>query len=439
MSRIGHVVRRASWSVIDQGLSAASNLLLSIIVARTVDADGFGAFAIAFLCFSLLIGLCRAIIGQPLQITFSSASERDFHQAVRSALGAALCLGVLSGIVLAGAGLILDGAVGSALLAVSLCLPGLLVQDTCRMAFFSAGRADRAAANDGLWTVLEFAVLAGLLLAGVSMIGPMILAWGGTATIAAVVGARVLRALPRLRGSLRWLLDQRRLSGYLVAEHFLGEGLAQVGILMVGFVSMPSEVGGLRAAQVLLGPLNIMVTAALLFGIPEIARRKELSIRGRELLGSGISALVGVITVGYAVVLLLIPDAIGEQILGDTWTGAQAVLIPMCVLALASALGTGPGAVLFGLGQARVSFILNLVKAPILIILLIVGIRWSAGLGAAWAIAAAEVIMLPVIVVAARRAIHRANPDNAEPDHGSAVIESPDNGTLAAADGPSDQ
>lgn len=397
---------RASWSVVDQGLSALSNLLLSVIVARTLAASEFGAFAVAFLTFGLLVALTRAAIGQPLQITFSNVGPSAFTDVVRSALGSALLIGLVAGAVVAVVGLSLTSHTGNALLALAVCLPGLLVQDTARMAFFSSGRSDRAALNDGLWTALEFGALGLLLFSGLGDVAVFILVWGGSATLAALVAILVLRAPPRLRGSLRWLLAQRALTGYLVAEHFLGEGLGQAGILMVGVVGSTADVGSLRAAQVLLGPLNILVTAALLFGVPEVSRRRDaMSPRSRSMLCWGLSGVMAAITVVYSALLLVLPDKIGVELLGETWTGAQTVMLAMCVFCLAIAAGVGPGVVLYGMGRARTTFGLNLLKAPILLALFAVGVWLWGALGAAWALAAAELILLPLVILKAVRAL----------------------------------
>lgn len=403
--KVSRLFRRASWSVVDQGLSAASNLLLSVIVARTLSAGEFGAFAIAFLIFGLLIATTRATIGQPLQITFSGATEADWKAAVRSALGASVVLGGVAGLVVGGTGLALSNATGYALAAVAVCLPGLLAQDVCRMAFFSSGRAKQAALNDGLWTLLEFAALGAMLLLGVHDVGAFILAWGGSATLAAVAGFGTLRLRPRFAGCLRWMLGQRRLTGYLLAEHILGEGLTQLGVLAVGAVGTPSDVGSLRAGQVLLGPLNVLVTAASVFGIPEIARRTSWSPRLRQRFCWALSGGVCVVTLLYAGLVLVLPPALGSALLGDTWVGAQSVLLPLSVLALAVAVGVGPGVTLYGMGRARTTFGLNLLKGPVLLVLLSAGIWQGGAVGAAWALAATEALILPLLIVKARAAI----------------------------------
>lgn len=393
---VGRVVRRAGWSIIDQVLSALSNVVLSILVAKTVDAPGFGAFSTAFLVFSLLLALTRAIIASPLQITYAASEGADFHHTVRSALGATLLLGLGAGTICVLTGLALNNQTGDALIALGVCLPPLLVQDICRMTFFSMGSPGRAAAIDAVWTVLEFGLLAALLTAGTSDVRLPIIVWGASAAVSAAVALRMLRALPRIPGAAGWTLRQRRLTGYLLAEYVLGQGLGQVGILMVAVVGSTDGVGALRAAQVLLGPLGILGTATFLFAVPEIARRPAMDQRRRRGFVAVLSAGTTVATIVYCAPLLFVPDELGRRLLGDTWSGAKSVLLPMCLLSVASALGTGPAAMLYGMGHAKVTFSINVIKAPLLVALMFVGISLWDAQGAAWAIFATEALLLPI-------------------------------------------
>lgn len=404
------VASRVSWTVIDQVLSALSNVLLAVLVARAVDATGFGAFSTAFLIFAVVVGLTRAAVGQPLQITFASAGPRQFRSAVRSALGSSLLIGLGVGVVAVVGGIAVGGAVGECLIALGACLPGLLLQDTCRMAFFSSGRPRLAAAIDALWAVLLFPALAGVLALGITAIWVPIALWGAGATIAALVGLRLLEMLPRLRGAVRWTLNQRRLTGYLLAEFVLGQGVSQIGIISVAVFGSEAGVGALRAAQVLLGPLNIMGAAAFMFAIPEIARRPSMSQRQRALICTGVSGAMGLATALYCGVLLLVPDSLGEKLLGDTWAGAESVLLPMCLFSLGAALATGPAATLYGMGLARVTFWLNVFKAPLLVILMSAGISQWGAVGAAWAMAITEAVMLPFWILRVRSALREPRP-----------------------------
>lgn len=403
--RVRRIAGRVSWTVVDQVLSALSNFGLSILVARSVDADAFGVFSTAFLVFTIVLQVARATIGQPLQISFAAAGPRQFRTALRSALGAAVLLGVVTGAGAAIVGLLIGGQYEFAFLALGICMPGLLAQDICRMAFFSGGHPRRAAAIDALWAALLFPALLVAQALGVDSIAWAIVFWGLGALAAALVGLWLLRAEPRLPGAVRWTWRQRGLTGYLIAEYVLGQGLAQLGILGVAVTGDEAGVGALRAAQVLLGPLGILGTAAFLFTVPEIARRPDMTARGRARMCLAVSGVMGLAATVYSAIVLLLPDTVGVALLGDTWAGAQSVLMPMCLLSIAAALATGPAAVLYGMGRAKATFSINAAKAPLLVLLMGIGVPLAGGLGAAWAIAVTEIVLLPFWALRIRRVL----------------------------------
>lgn len=415
--RVRKVAGRVSWTVVDQVLSALSNFLLSVLVARTVSADVFGAFSMAFLIFTFLIGVTRALIGQPLQITFASAEPAAFRMATRSALGAAVLVGVVCGALCVLGGVLTGGELATALIVLGVCLPGLLAQDISRMAFFARGRPAAAAGIDALWAALLFPALLVAQLLGLADIGWPLALWGVSALIAALVGLRLLGATPRMGGAARWGWQQRPLTGYLLAEYVMTAGVGQIGILAVALTGDAAGVGSLRAAQVLLGPLGILVAASFLFAIPEIARRPDISAGALTKLALTMISAMGGITAVYCVVVLLLPDGIGVSLLGDTWSGAQTVLLPMSVTAFFAALGTAPASVLYGLGQARKTFSIQVWKAPLLVVLLAVSIPVWGAVGAAWAIAVTEIVTLPLWLVKARTAVRErsAAPVTASP------------------------
>lgn len=416
LSRVRRLASLAGWTLADQVLSALSNVLLSVLVARSVDAAGFGAFSAAFLVFSLMLGLTRAGVGQPLQIGFSAAAPRQFRSALRSALGAALWWGVAAGAISCVIGVVVAGPTGQALVALGLCLPGLLLQDTCRMAFFAAARPQSAALIDALWAAALFPALLIVQSVGVTQIWVPVALWGATATVAAGVGLARLSTVPRLRRSLAWAWGQRRQSGYLTAEFVMNQGVAQVGILAVAVLGSEAGVGALRAAQVLLGPLNIVGAAAFMFAVPEVARRTELSARQRGVLATGVSGAVGLAAAVYCSLILLLPDTTGRALFGDTWSGATEVLLPVCLMSIAASIATGPAATLYGIGLARITFRLNVLKAPLLVLTLGIAIPLYGAVGAAWALAITEILMLPLWFLRLRSALHRTSAHEPAPD-----------------------
>jgi O-antigen/teichoic acid export membrane protein len=400
-------LRVVSWNVLDQALSALSNLGLSIAVARTTSANGFGAFAVAFLVFGISLAVTKSAVGQPLQMRLSGASAAESQRGFSAGLGAATVLGGVFGILVSVAGLAVGGEVGTGLVALALVLPGLMLQDSCRMAAFALGRPQLAVLIDAVWAAVQFGLLAILVSNGQHQVGGLILAWGGAAAISALLGAAMLRARPVLSGAAGWVRQHRDLIRYLLPEYFLGLGAMQVGIVLVGVVAGATAVGSLRAAQVLLGPLGVIGAAAFQFAVPEVARRTSVSAGWLTTLAVGLSGGLGLLTIGYVALMLLLPHAVGVSLFGDSWVGAAAVLLAMGVSAVSSSLANGPAGVLYGLGQARATLRIYLAKGPVLLLTLLASTFLAGAVGAAWALAAVEAAVLPLWILTLRRTLGR--------------------------------
>ena len=291
------------------------------------------------------------------------------------------------------------------MLALAVVLPALLLQDTCRMAMFTVGKPAWAAAIDAVWAVAQFASIAVLLITGYDQVWMLIVAWGLSAGLSAVVGVALLKARPRIRQAVSWFTSQRHLIRYLFPEYLLGLGAAQVGLVLVGVVASADAVGSLRAAQVLLGPLGIVATAAFQFAVPEMSSRPQMDSRQRARLAFTISAALGLITIVYVAILLLMPDWAGAELLGDSWTGAALVLLPMGLSSLASCQANGPAAVLYAMGRAQWTFRINAVKGPVTMVVLLAAAALWAAQGAAWAFFAIELAVLPAWLLTFRKAL----------------------------------
>ncbi len=399
------LLHRVSWNVIDQALSAASNFALAIIVARSVDASEFGAFAIAFLVYGIAVAATKSIVGQPLQMHYSSTEPARQRDEIGRALGFVLPLSVLTLVATAVIGLVAGGSVGSSMLAVAVILPALLMQDSCRMAMFTIGKPAWAAAIDAVWAVAQFGLIALVLIGGYDEVWLLILAWGAAAAISALAGLVLLRAIPAVSRAISWFRSERHLIRYLFPEYLLGLGAAQFGMVLVGVVASADAVGSLRAAQVLLGPLGIVATAAFQFAVPEMSSRPQLTSRQRAGFAFGISGALGLITIVYVTALLVMPDSFGSALFGESWVGAAAVLLPMGLASLASCQANGPAGVLYAMGRAQWTFRINLVKGPFTLFILILGAALWAAPGAAWAFFAIELAVLPAWLLTFRKAL----------------------------------
>lgn len=415
---------RAGWNVLDQIMAALSNMLLMVFVAQALDdAVGFGAFSMAFVVYGVAVAVAKAMVGQPLQMRHSSDDPRTFRAAVRASQGTAFWIGVVIAVVCVAVALVVGGPVEVAFLALAPCLPALVLQDSCRMAFFAAGRADHAALIDFVRMLLQFGLLFGAIALGWTDVGVLTLTWGIAGLVSATVGLFLLHAAPGLRSSGRWLREQKDITGYLLAEYILGLGSAQFGILMIAPLASEADVGAIRAVQTLLGPLNILGTAALAFAVPELSRRGHLRASARIKAMALISAAMGLAATTYVVILLVLPDPVGRWLFRASWEGAAPVLLPMGVNGIASSLGVGAAVTLYGMGLARKTFHLNITRAPILLGLMAVGTIQAGAVGAAWALGAVETLFLPFWAWAAVRGArqHDLDPERAGESGGEAA------------------
>jgi O-antigen/teichoic acid export membrane protein len=398
--------RRGSWNLVDQVLSAVTNVVVAFLVARAVDADAFGAFAVAFLVFTLAIGVARALAGQPLSIRFAAASPNELVEAAGAGMGAVVGFAAVLGAASALAGVLARGVLGSTLLAMSVALPALLLQDTCRMTFFAQRRPQLAALNDAVWALVQFPVMVVLVVLDVSSPWAFVLAWGGGALSASAVGLVQIGTWPLLTRGRSWLVRERDLVLYLVAEYLLNAGVYQGGVLAVGALVGVGDVGSIRAAQVLLGPLGILTSACWTFLLPELSSRRRSASSSAQI-ALGISAAIAGLSVAYVVVLLLLPGSLGLHLLGDTWTGARSVLLPMAIGSVALGATTGPQLTVFARGRAKVLLFVQVVQAPILLVCMGLGIAAADAVGAAWGIATNSLLMVPICFAVLRYVLRR--------------------------------
>jgi hypothetical protein len=77
---------------------------------------------------------------------------------------------------------------------------------------------------------------------------------------------------------------------------------------------------------------------------------------------------------------------------------------------LFSSLANGPACVLYGTGQARSTFRINLAKGPVLLTAVVLGTWSAAAVGASWAFVMTEAAVLPAWILTMRHAV-RTRPD----------------------------
>jgi O-antigen/teichoic acid export membrane protein len=390
------ILTRAGWNLADQALSSLTNAALSILIARSVDANAFGAFAVCFTIYSLALGCARSLVFEPLAVRFSDAPKAEFRAAKKSALAASTLFGIGVGLVLLALAPLQSPELRDPMIALALTLPGLMLQDALRLAFIAEGRPRAATVNDLVWGVLQLSAAAALLLTDIPSATLFVATWGAAAGVAALDGMVRAHTWPDFRTAFRWLRAHLDLSRFFVGEYLAIMGAFQVAILLVGAIGGVDDVGALRAAQVLLGPLNILMFAIVSFSIPELVRRKSEPPRRLVLYALGLSAIHFLATLIWSALLLALPDSTGRQLLGDAWEGGREVLPAMAVTMAGIGAAIGAACMLRALGAVRETFRQSLLLAPLLLVFGLVGVWQGGAQGAAIGFAIAQWIPVPL-------------------------------------------
>jgi O-antigen/teichoic acid export membrane protein len=390
--RLRGVARRLGWAVADQALSSLTNFLVGFFVARSLGPTAFGAFSVAFATYLVALNASRGLATDPLLVRYSGVQLTEWRRAVAGSTGTAVTVGTLGGIVCAALGIVLSGPTGLALLALGLTMPGLLLQDSWRFAFFSAGTAGRAFANDLVRAVVLMVLIALVIVSGRSSEFSFMLAWGISAAIAAVVGAVQARLLPGALQAAGWLRKHRDLCSRYLAENLSVTGGTQLKFYGLAAVGGLTVVGALRAAELLFGGVYVLTQGIGLMAVPEAVRLLRQSGARLRQFCLLISALGGGGAIACGAVLLAIPESLGQRLLHDSWAPASTLILPTTVFMVAFGLQIGAWAGLRALAAASRSLLSQAVGS----VLSLAGVLWGAAAagatGAAWGIAAAGVL-----------------------------------------------
>jgi O-antigen/teichoic acid export membrane protein len=341
--------------------------------------------------------VARAIGTQPLVIRYSGVDPADWRRGAAAATGTMFTSGVVGGLACVGLGAIVGGVAGATFIALGIAMPALLVQDAWRFVFFAGGRDRDAVLTDLIWAIALVAFL--LLVTNVAPGTPgAVLGWGASAIVGGLVGAWRAGVLPRPLATRAWLQEHSDLVGRYAAEVLVGLGASQATIYVVGVTAGLAQAGSLRAAQILLGPMHVVLQAAHLIAVPEGVRiRRRRPDRFRLAIGGLSVGLAGVI-LAWVVVLSLLPSSVGEALLGDSWASAQVVLIPLGLALVAQGISGGALVGLRVLADAKSSLRARIIDAAASFCLGVGGALMGGAIGAAWGIAIGEVVGALVFV-----------------------------------------
>lgn len=191
---------KGSLAVLDQGLFSGANFLVNILLARWLEPEEYGAFAVALSIFYLLAGFHTAVLTEPMMVFGAGKYREQFRKYLGMLLLGHWGISALIALGLGGAAWFFRGSpLGEALLGLAVASPFLLLLWLTRRACYANLRPAWAVGGSA---VNFLAVLAGLFflwqagwlstLTGLVLLGAV----AGTASLALTV----LHLRPRVRG-----------------------------------------------------------------------------------------------------------------------------------------------------------------------------------------------------------------------------------------------
>jgi hypothetical protein len=346
-------------------------------------------------------------------IRHSTSVEHEWRDATAAVSGAAVVVGAVIGAGCIAAGLVLSGAASAALISVGITMPGLLLQDSWRWAFFAGSRPVKAFVNDLVWALVMFPVFAILLVQDRASVGSLTLVWGVAASAAGAFGALQTGTGPRLNQAGRWWRRHRDLGPRFLGEFVAAQGSVQLAVIAVGAVGGLAVVGSIRAAQVLFGPLNVFSMGVSMVAIPEAVRALRRSTADLFANVRYLSSVLAGSALGWGLLLLLLPDRVGVVILGSSWDAASPLIIPAAIMRVIHGSSFGAVTGMRALAAARRSFWVRLATSPLFTAGGVIGALSGGALHAAWGIVVGSTVSTSIWWWQLRRAVkaHAAGPD----------------------------
>lgn len=389
VDKLGTVRSRSAWGVADQAVSSLSNLIVLILVARSVDPAGFGAFAIAFEVYLVTLFLGRGMSSDVLVTAHATDAPAELGQAARAGASVMLAAGSSFGLVVGIVGLSIGGRLGNSLAALAILLPGLLIQDFVRSVFVVRQRPFGAFVLDALWLFLEVPIL--LVATREHQDSAVLLAlWGGCGVAVGVFGMAWTKLVPTGFAVARtWLIRHLRLWPYFVLENLVFRATILVVMAGLTVTSGLAAVAGLRAATAVFAPVGVLGRGLALIAVPELARR----VASPTLVRKGVSRLAWWLTpipLSLGAFLMAAPDRVGEALFGESWDLASPLLLLTAISAAGSMYAIAIAVGLRAFQAARAGLKARIAVALLVVVAALIGGSIAGAYGAAFALAASS-------------------------------------------------
>lgn len=385
---------------VNQGVISLGTLLMLVFAARGYSSEALGLFSVGVLTYQILIVIFRALTGETL-IVLPRAGRREEKELAARCLqfaGTAPLALIVPGVF----GLLLASGVWQVVCAALLIVPGLALQDALRHVYLRRKQVGVACAVD----VLVVAAQLGIVWFGAGQDVPpwsLILLLGVPTFLIGYFRSFLDRAGVSVRGSREWRRSSRELGDGFVFEAGLGAFVQWLTLLSVAHFGSLPEAGAFRAVITIYGVTNVVTNFLRSHYLAQLAHGGELDrARMRRSTVEMVALTGGTVLFSYGV-LELLPESLGEKLLGETWTLAVPYLLLGAINRFAAGLTSVPAVFLrvlrmpWDAARTRILIsVVTLIAAPL-----------SVAVGGATAAFVTMSIMSLVMVLALSRVIVR--------------------------------
>jgi O-antigen/teichoic acid export membrane protein len=342
-ARARPVIARVGLAVADQAVIGIGGLLFSVLLARWVAADEFGAFMVAFAIYLLAQNVCDAAVIEPLAVYGAGKHAGRFHVYLgRLLVGFLLVSLVLAMLLAAGAGVVwwtdlTSMPVAWGLAGAAATLPLLLVRGLMRQPLYAISQQGWSIVGGVVYTVVALAALYGLHRGGVLDAATAFAALGLGGLGSAVSGFIVLRPAWRGRHRQPGLAEVARdhwdYARWSVSERLLSWIPANAYYLLAPMVLSLAASGALRAVHILLLPFFMTFAALTPMVLPWFSRtfaRGGAARLDREVRTVTLALLIAALAYGLPLVLF------GETVFSILFQGRFDAFVSRLLMAAAA-------------------------------------------------------------------------------------------------------
>jgi hypothetical protein len=375
---------RFVWGPADQAVSSLTNFAICVYVVSTLGAVQFGAFSLAYVTYSFVLNASRGLATDPLIVRFSGVATPAWKKAVAASTGTATSVGILAAAGMLTAGFLLTGTARSAFIAMGLTMPGLMLQDSWRYAFFAHGKGHHAFLNDTIRVIAMAPALIAFNITGHETIFWFVLAWGISANIAAAAGPLQARVIPALTQTRTWITTHKDLALRYLAENTIFSGSAQLRLTFIGVIAGLAAVGYVQAAQLVMGPFVAALMGISLVTVPEAARVHSLAPRHLRLFCGLVSLILAVVAAVWGLTAhLVLPLGLDQLPLSSRllWRAANVLVLPVTVTVMGTCVAVGASAGLRALGSSRRSLRAMIISSTVTLMASVLGALQGGAVG----------------------------------------------------------